>query len=118
MAKTWTPATLFRTKRARGLAALVLVPMLGIVGAWWSIHHVPGFGPWLADSLRAVVGVEAVSRLEESGYGIEDRWNRLVRRGQAPKRHWQVPAESELRASASRAPVDGAPIPVEPKFRP
>lgn len=55
---------------ARG--ALLALPMLA-VGAWIAVHEVPWFGPFVADTLRAVVGSENVTRLEEVVAGAEDR---------------------------------------------
>ncbi|MET0594266.1 MAG: phosphodiester glycosidase family protein [Polyangiaceae bacterium] len=58
---------------------------------WIAIHRVPWLGARLADTARAVVGTEAVSQVEIWAYGLDDRWNRFTRRGEAPAAHWSVP---------------------------
>ncbi len=52
---------------------------LGALGAALvlAVHHVPQAGPLVANSLRAVVGVRAVARLEEMVASVEDRVMRL-----------------------------------------
>jgi hypothetical protein len=62
--------------------------------AWSAVHRISGFAPWLADGLRSVVGVDAVARLEETAYGLEDRFYSVWRRGEKPRAHWVVPPES------------------------
>jgi len=58
---------------------------------WFAIHHISWLGPWLADTARAIVGPDAVSRLEEAAYDLDDRWNRWRHRGERPAAHWSVP---------------------------
>src|SRR5690606_15414616 len=41
-----------RWRRRLAIAAL-LMPLLG-VGAWLAVHHVPGVGPWVANTLRSL----------------------------------------------------------------
>jgi hypothetical protein len=62
-----------------------------------------------------VVGVEAVARLEELAYGLQDRWNRLWRSGQRPAAYWQVP---EREVEAPKPVVVNAEGCVVPGFRP
>src|SRR5262245_25417960 len=66
---------------------------LGIAGAlfWWALHRYDWMGPLVANSLRAVVGVDAVAHLEDFVYGVEDRYNRLAHPHEAPKAYWAVP---------------------------
>jgi hypothetical protein len=101
----------------RALIALAITLPIASGGLWYGVNHVPGFGPWLADALRAVLGTEAVSRLEDWAYGAEDRWNRFWRRGERPKQLWEVPPSP----AASAAPADQAPAGADggiPAFRP
>jgi hypothetical protein len=96
-------------------AGLLGVPGV-LAGLWVAVHHVPGFGPLVADSLRALVGVKAVARLEDVAYGIEDRFNRLWRRNDKPRAYWVVPAPSTKRAAAApSAPVTPSAPPFEPR---
>jgi hypothetical protein len=96
------------------LLGLLLLGAALLAGLWVAVHRLPWMGPLVADSLRAVVGKEAVTRLEEWAYGAEDRWNRFTRRGEAPRAYWQVsPGPSALPAAASTAAA-----PRFPEFRP
>lgn len=62
------------------------------VGALWiAVHSVPWMGPLIANSLRATIGKDNVTRLEEFVYSIEDRVNQTVKSGDAPKAYWKVP---------------------------
>jgi hypothetical protein len=45
----------------------------------------------VADGLRAVIGSESVTKLEDFVYGVEDRVNQAVRKNEAPKAYWTVP---------------------------
>ena len=69
------------------LARAALATML----LWFAIHRVAWLGPWLADTGRRIVGTDAISRLEESAYDLDDRWNRWRHRGEKPAAHWAVP---------------------------
>jgi hypothetical protein len=74
-----------------GLA--MFVPAL-VIFAWIAVHRISGLAPLLADSLRRVIGVEGVASLEEAVYGVEDRLNSVVRRGDKPRVYWEVPPEA------------------------
>ena len=93
--KRWLP-------RLSALAG-VLVAVL-----WWAIHRFDWMGPLVANTLRAVIGVDAVAFIEDTVYAIEDRYNRIARRKEAPKAHWTVPKPATTAApppaSASAAP--------------
>jgi hypothetical protein len=77
---------------ARRLLGTTAVGLAAILGLWIAVHRIPWLGPLLANGLRRVVGVEAVARLEDFAYGLQDRWNRLWRSGQKPQAYWSVPA--------------------------
>ncbi|HVU03719.1 MAG TPA: hypothetical protein VHE30_18300 [Polyangiaceae bacterium] len=83
-----------RRRRALGRALTVLffLGTAGIVGLWIAVNRVAWLGPYVADGLRAVIGVDAVASLEDFSYRLQDRVNRLVRRGDKPVAHWQVPS--------------------------
>jgi hypothetical protein len=85
-----------RTGRWRrvGLVLLIALP-LAIGGLWIATHQLPWLGPMIADGLRAVLGTERVSRIEDFVYGVEDRWNQWWRGDEAPKAYWEVPASAE-----------------------
>lgn len=68
-----------------------LTSFVGVIGLWIAVHRVPWLGPAIADRLRSVVGVEAVTDLEDFAYGVEDHWNRFWRSDDKPKAYWDVP---------------------------
>lgn len=88
--------------------------MLAVVGcgiaAWTLVHRVPWLGPMIADGLRAVIGVDAVAKLEDWAYAVEDRFNRFWRANEAPKAYWEVPARPAASA-LSETEADGCKVP-------
>lgn len=112
MVKSVTPAgrlsghRLGKVARARVLLCLAVGLPATIVAGWQILHRVPGLAPWAADTLRSIVGVDAVARLEEFAYRIEDRVLTLVRRGEQPRAYWRVPPEA--------TPPNAAPAPSGP----
>ncbi len=106
-----------------GVVAVVVLT----VGSLLAIKQVPWFGPWLANGLRAVIGTEAVTCLEELSAKIEDSYNRVVRTRTAPRSLEQAqPALSFDTSHAEPPPPTLArppktPVPVAavvPPFRP
>lgn len=92
-AKSITPAS--GRPRRRWRRWLLGTLTLGVVAAaalWIGVHRVPWLGPLVAGGLRSVIGVEAVAKLEDLAYGIQDRWNRWWKKGERPKAYWAVPA--------------------------
>jgi hypothetical protein len=73
--------------------AFVLVGLAGagVLALWVAVNRVEWLGPYVADGLRAVVGVDAVASLEDFSYRVQDRWNRVWRRGEKPRAYWAVP---------------------------
>jgi hypothetical protein len=74
-------------------------------------------GPLVANSLRAVVGANAVAKLEDFVYGLEDSKNRLIRQDEAPQAYWTV-APKALPPPPPPAASSGAPVPALAPFRP
>ncbi len=103
--KRWLP-------RLSALAG-VLVAVL-----WWAIHRFDWMGPLVANSLRAVIGVDAVAFIEDTVYAIEDRYNRIARSKEAPKAHWTVPAPAPKAAPAPSASAAPEARPALPPFQP
>lgn len=86
--------------------SLLSLLILGAVSTgvlWWAVHTFDWAGPLVADTLRALIGVDNVTRLEDFAYAVEDRYNRWAREGEAPRAYWEVPPEpsSAVVASAS-----------------
>jgi len=105
-----------RRRLRRVLLALTLGLVAVAIAGWIAVHRFPWAGPLVADSLRAVVGVDAVTKLEDFVYGIEDRWNRFARSDEKPKAYWEVPSGEAKAAPQPSASAEGPP-PLPP-FRP
>jgi hypothetical protein len=91
--------------------ALILAFVLfgAVIGLWFAVNRVTWLGPYVADGLRAVVGTDAVASLEDFAYHVEDRVNRVFRKGEKPKAYWAVPS-----AVASVTRPEPAPAVPEP----
>lgn len=76
--------------RKLSLIALVASPVC-LLGLWIAVNRIEWLGPWVADGLRAVVGKEAVTELENIAYGVQDRFYQYTRQGEKPKAYWEVP---------------------------
>lgn len=62
-----------------------------LVFTWWFVHRYEWAGPWVANTLRSVIGTDRVAQLEETVYGVEDRWNQVWRKSEKPRAYWEVP---------------------------
>ena len=113
-----------RPARRRGRWRRILLWLMGIGAAlvgltYWAVHRFEWAGPLVANSLRAVLGVDNVAKLEDFVYAIEDRVNRLTRKNEQPQAHWQVPVAASAAASlASAAPASSADAPRLSPFAP
>jgi hypothetical protein len=74
------------------LLGLVLL----VIGTWLGVHTLPWFGPWLADSLRSLLGSERVTWLEEAVAHAEDRVQQVTKQGEIRDLSDAVPATSSL----------------------
>jgi hypothetical protein len=117
--KIWrrSPASLPRHRkprtRARALVAVLSAAIaLAVVALWIGVHHTTWMGPLFADTARAIFGVEAVARLEEIVYGLQDDWHRWTRRNDQPEAYWEVPSASP--PMDQPPPEPGKPLP--PRF--
>jgi hypothetical protein len=72
---------------------LLASPALAL-GLWIAVNRIEWLGPWVADGLRAVIGKEAVTEIENIAYGVQDRFYQYIRQGEKPKAYWEVPAAS------------------------
>ncbi len=107
-----------RSRRLRRwLAILAGSALVLFLALWYAVHHFDWAGPLVANSLRAVIGVDNVARLEDFVYGVEDRANRTLRGSEAPKAAWSVPAQPAAAAPPAAA-GSAAGEPALPAFRP
>jgi len=84
VSNTGTSTLKLTRKRTLLLGGLTLMGALGAAGVL-AIHHVPQAGPLVANSLRKVIGVGAVARLEELAASAEDSVMRLRWQGERPR---------------------------------
>jgi hypothetical protein len=106
------------SKKPRRRRLLVAAGVTGasIAGMWGALHVFPGFGPAIADGVRAVVGPGPVAWAEDFVYGIEDRVKGIVYHDAPPKTFWQEPAP--LPAPLPAQPAIASNAPVAPTFAP
>ncbi len=100
----------------RTLGTLTVIGIASIALTWWAVHTFDWAGPLVADTLRAIIGVDNVTRLEDWVYSIEDRYKRWTHRNEAPQAYWEVPEEPP---DAPKAPGSAAtPEDALPPFQP
>lgn len=80
---TGTPSLNTKRKPMLVIGALTLAGALG--AAALAVHHVPAAGPLIANSLRAVIGIRAVARLEEAAASAEDALMRYRWQNEPPR---------------------------------
>jgi hypothetical protein len=98
-----------RGRLRRALFVVGAVAIAGVIGLWIAVNRVAWLGPYVADGLRAVVGTDAVADLEDFAYHLQDRVNRVLRRGERPRAHWQVPRARPIPAKPpALAPAESA----------
>ena len=99
----------------RAVGTLAVLGIAGVAVTWWAVHTFDWAGPLVADTLRAVIGVDNVTRLEDWVYSVEDRYNQWTRKDDAPQAHWEIPEEP----AAAPAGSGSATAPNElPPFQP
>ena len=91
------------------LVVLALIPVL-VLGLWVAIHRVIWLGPWLADTGRSILGNDAIAKLEDWAYSVQDKFNTTTRGDEKPKARWTVPPR------ASGKPVEVGPDAPKPKY--
>jgi hypothetical protein len=105
----------------RWLAGTAIGGLVALGLVWWAVHTFDWAGPLVANTLRSIIGVDNVAKLEDIVYGLEDRANRTLRGSEAPKAHWSVPAKtapSPAVAQADPAASGSAASAALPPFKP
>jgi hypothetical protein len=82
-----------------------------ILALWFAVHRFEWMGPLVANTLRAVIGSENVTKLEDFVYAVEDRWNRFSRSDDEPKAYWNVPQQQPKPKPAPSAEPGAPPLP-------
>lgn len=117
-----------KSKRRRRLLFAATAALVAGGGLWFSIHHVPGVGPALADGARLVLGPKLVARLEDFAYALQDDVDRVRYRNAAPKTFWSAtdakvastvprggfrPDDYQAPFASVAAPGDGRWVPID-----
>ncbi len=111
---TGTPPAEKKPKKKRkwlrriGCGIFLFIP-IAVLGLWIAIHKIDGFGPWLANLGRSIVGNDAIARLEDWAYGVQDRVNLATRGDEKPQSAWEVTPRPER-------PKDDSGVPVPTKY--
>jgi hypothetical protein len=105
--------TTSKPRRRRWLRRLLLgvgvgTPVLALA-LWIAIHRVEWLGPWLADTGRSIVGNDAIAKLEDWAYGVQDEYNQVTRADEKPTPKWEVP---KAEVTADLAPPEQRKYPV------
>jgi hypothetical protein len=95
-------------KRSRFLVATFVVGVTLALSAWTAMRTVPWFGPLVADTLRAVLGGERVTALEEAVANVEDHVASVTNDGKARSLDDATPAALLAPVQADEAPLDRA----------
>jgi len=90
--------------RRRLLWGVALSTPLLIGGLWVAVHSIPWMGPLVANGLRATIGKDNVTRLEEFVYSIEDQVNQTLKANDKPKAYWEVPPKGAPKQEAAPLP--------------
>ena len=108
-----------KVSRRRRWAKRLLITggALGVLGLGFrfALHEFPGFGPAVADGVRAVVGPKPVAWAEDLVYGMEDFVKVQTRGDETPTTFWEEPSQEPVvvvTESGQRVVVDplaGAP---------
>ncbi len=92
-----------------GVAGVVLgLGGAAVLALWIAVNRVGWLGPYVADGLRSVIGVDAVASLEDFAYRVQDRVDRVWRRGEKPRAYWSVPRTRQAAPSPKAAPATAA----------
>ncbi|HVR18813.1 MAG TPA: hypothetical protein VMS65_03935 [Polyangiaceae bacterium] len=114
-AKPVRPATTRKQRLLRWLPRISAVFGVLLALLWWAVHRYDWVGPLIANTLRAVVGADAVATIEDWVYAVEDKKNRVLREKEAPKAYWTVPVPQTSAPPPASAAAASSPL---PPFRP
>ncbi len=97
-----------------------LIAPFAIGGLWTALHTFPWMGPLVANTLRATIGKENVTRLEDFAYAIEDRLNQQFKSDQAPRTYWEVPEVKSvpLQDQSATSKVEALPLAPQELLKP
>jgi hypothetical protein len=113
----WTASVPPTRARRRWLIGGAAAAAALLCATWLATRTVPWFGPLLADSLRSLLGGEAVTKLEETVADVEDRVQHALSRGKVRTLSETTPHELLLSvdvapssAVATNKPADVGPL--------
>lgn len=114
------PVRTRKQKILRFLAFSAGGSVIGVILLWIAIHRWPGLATVLVDGVRAVVGPKPIAWLEDTAYGLQDRYNRWKYRDAPPTQYWAPPppASGSAAPAASGSAAPGQPAPGDEAFPP
>lgn len=89
----WAASVVPARARRRWLVGVAAASAGALFATWFATRSLPWFGPLLADTLRSAVGNEAVTRLEETAAGVEDRVQHVLSDGKVRSLEDATPSE-------------------------
>jgi hypothetical protein len=104
------PPVRARRHRARRVLVASILAIALVVGGAVAIHRLSGAGPALANTLRSVLGKDAVARLEELAAAVEDRVLRTVRGRSRPRALSELAPPAVPNAGQPSSPAPSASV--------
>jgi hypothetical protein len=80
-----------KTRKRPWVLIVIIATFASVLGLWVAVNRVTWLGPLVADGLRLIIGKDAVAKIEDIGYAIQDRFYQYTRKDEAPKAYWSVP---------------------------
>src|SRR5688500_1462185 len=68
--RRWLAGTVGKSRLRRAAAYTTVGGFVALVVVWWAVHTFDWAGPLVANSLRAIIGVDNVAKLEDFVYAI------------------------------------------------
>lgn len=117
-ASGWTAPSVLPRPRSRWLLGAAVAGGAAVLAGWFAVRTLPWFGPLVADTLRATIGSENVTRLEETVAGVEDHVQQAVSSGAARSLSDATPSEllAPVTAERTAATIDNQPAPLGPMY--
>jgi len=113
----WVTPARNERRRSRALFGVAAFGAVTLMATWTAVRTVPWFGPLVADTLRAVIGSERVTELEEAVAALEDDVKQVASDGTGRTLSDATPAALlVLPAEATPRTVEHRPHDVTPPY--
>jgi hypothetical protein len=103
----WATPARGERRRSRTLFGAAAFGTVMLMATWTAVRTVPWFGPLVADTLRAVIGSERVTQLEEAVAAVEDDVKQVASDGKGRTLSDATPAALLV------APAEATPLTIE-----